>query len=272
MAEFGLRHLCFKPHGAETGVVLGRACVANLAVTLASGELYADDGLAEQVSEFASGTLSAETDDMEDASAAVVYDATVVNGEVIYNRDDNPPRGTIGYVKCLMVRGVKKYRAYILLDGKAAIGNDDGQTRGNNITFNTVKTTFTIFADDDGNWRKTKTFTSLPAALAYVDGICGTGGSSAPNANLAALTIGTLRLSPAFDPAVTQYAATATGASDAVTAIAAADGATVAITNGETVVTNGGSASWTTGKNTVTILVTNGTVTKTYTVEVTKGA
>lgn len=271
MAEFGLRHPCFKPHNAPAGVVFGKAVLANLAVTLASGELYADDGLSEQLSEFASGALSMETDNMEDNDATVIYGATVTDGVVIYNKEDVAPRGTLGYIKVLMVKGVRKYRAYIYPDAQAAIGNDDGQTRSSNITFQTAKTTFTIFADDDGNWRKTKTFSSLPAALAFVDEICGTGGTSAPNANLAALTVGLLPLSPSFDPATVNYTAVATAASSVVTAVAMDADATIAIFNGETGVDNGAAASWAAGENILKIAVTNGTASKTYTVKVTKG-
>lgn len=46
--------------------------------------------------------------------------------------------------------------------------------------------------------------------------------------------------------------------------------ATVAITNGSTSVTNGEAATWEVGENTLTIVVTNGTATETYTVTVTK--
>lgn len=40
--------------------------------------------------------------------------------------------------------------------------------------------------------------------------------------------------------------------------------------NGESEVTNGSSATWSAGENTVTVTVTNGTAEKVYTVTVTK--
>ena len=58
MAEFGAKYPCFKPNGAASGIVLGKLAAANLTVNLASGELYADDSLAEQLSEFSSGSLA----------------------------------------------------------------------------------------------------------------------------------------------------------------------------------------------------------------------
>lgn len=56
-----------------------------------------------------------------------------------------------------------------------------------------------------------------------------------------------------------------------VTATPTDESATVAIVLGEdTSVTNGESATWEAGENTLTITVTNGTATKAYTVVVTK--
>ena len=104
----------------------------------------------------------------------------------------------------------------------------------------------------------TKTFT--PSA----------GSEETANAKLSVLTIGNLTLSPAFNANTTAYAATATNATDKITAAAADSNATIAITNGATSVANGSAATWTTGENTLTVTVTNGAIIKTYTVTVTK--
>lgn len=90
------------------------------------------------------------------------------------------------------------------------------------------------------------------------------------DASLSALTLGSLTLTPAFDPAVTQYTATTTNASNTVTASAKKPQAVIAITNGETPVTNGQSATWKSGDNTLTVNVQYGTSAMTYTVAVTK--
>lgn len=90
------------------------------------------------------------------------------------------------------------------------------------------------------------------------------------SANLSGLTIGSLSLSPEFDPDVTTYAATTTNATNTVTAKAEDPRAAIEIKNGETVVANGTAAAWSTGANTLTVKVTNGSATKTYTVAVTK--
>lgn len=90
------------------------------------------------------------------------------------------------------------------------------------------------------------------------------------NADLSGLTIGSLTLNPSFDKDVTEYTASTTNATNKVTATAADETATVEITVGETEIENGSAATWETGDNTVTIKVTDGAVSKTYTVTVTK--
>ena len=111
MAEFGAKYPCFKPNNADHGIVLGKLVAANLTVNLASGELWADDGLAEQLSEFSDGSIAMETDNLADADAAVIYDAKVQAGIVTYNKNDTPPEGVLGYYKTLIVKGVRKFRA-----------------------------------------------------------------------------------------------------------------------------------------------------------------
>lgn len=92
----------------------------------------------------------------------------------------------------------------------------------------------------------------------------------AANVKLSSLTVGTLTLVPAFSAAVTSYTAETTGASSVVTAAAQDSGATVEIKNGGNAVTNGGSASWAAGENTLTVAVSKGGLSKVYTVTVTR--
>lgn len=96
------------------------------------------------------------------------------------------------------------------------------------------------------------------------------GGTVTANAKLSALTLGSLTLSPAFDADTTSYTAATTNATNTITATAADNNATIVITNGSTTVANGSAATWETGENTLTIVVMNGTATKTYTIIVTK--
>lgn len=90
------------------------------------------------------------------------------------------------------------------------------------------------------------------------------------SADLSGLTIGSLTLTPAFDADTLAYSADTTNASNKVSVTTKDPDASVQIMNGATEVSNGGNATWAEGTNTLTIMVTNGNVEKTYTVRVTK--
>ena len=88
--------------------------------------------------------------------------------------------------------------------------------------------------------------------------------------DLAALTIGTISLTPAFDRSITSYTASTTDAKNVVTAVGANSGSTVVVKLGDVSQTNGGEVTWASGSNTLTVTVTNAaSETRTYTVTVT---
>lgn len=93
---------------------------------------------------------------------------------------------------------------------------------------------------------------------------------AAVDTTLNSLTVGTLPLTPSFAPSRYSYAAETTESSVAVTAVPNDSDATVAIKNGSTTVTNGGSASLSAGENVIKVTVTNGTATQEYTITVIK--
>ncbi len=274
MAYFGANYPVFCPNGAAEGVVLGKLVGANLTVNLASGELYADDELAEQDRTFASGSLAMETDDMEDDVAATVYGATASGGVVTYRASDSAPMGKLAYIKSIMRSGAKLFKACFYPQVRAAVSNDNAQTKGNAINFATTSTTFTVFPDrETGEWRETKTFDFREAAVSWVNEMTNIAPGSA---RLLALIINDaggapIPLTPAFDPDVTAYTLETTAAASFVYGIPENGGASAAISlNGSAISENPTAAVWQTGENTLVITVTNGNVTKAYTVTVTK--
>ncbi len=90
------------------------------------------------------------------------------------------------------------------------------------------------------------------------------------NALLSDLRIGGLTLSPKFDGDTDTYTTTTSSATNTITAFPKSGTAAIEITVGNVKVTNGGKATWNSGSNTVTVKVTDGEQTKTYTVTVTK--
>ncbi len=92
----------------------------------------------------------------------------------------------------------------------------------------------------------------------------------AGDARLASLTVGDKVLSPLFNKSVHVYTTATTDATNAITAVAMNGEATIAILNGATPVVNGAAATWAEGANVLTVTVTLGLLTETYTVTVTK--
>ena len=83
-------------------------------------------------------------------------------------------------------------------------------------------------------------------------------------------------MTPAFAKGTTAYTATTTDATNKLTATPEDEGATVEVKLGANAVTVGGDGkyalTWADGENTVTVKAVNGTVSKTYTLTVTKPA
>ena len=92
------------------------------------------------------------------------------------------------------------------------------------------------------------------------------------DANLIALKLGSLNLTPGFTSSNVTYTATTSAASNTITATPANAGAKVKVEVGGKEIENGKPATWSEGSNTVTITVTaaDGETVKTYTVTVTK--
>ena len=87
--------------------------------------------------------------------------------------------------------------------------------------------------------------------------------------SLKGLTIGSLTLTPAFDPDVTEYEVTTTNASNKVTATPESAEAEVTITANDVEIESGDSVTWDEGENEVVVEVTGDDGTTTYTVTVT---
>lgn len=88
-------------------------------------------------------------------------------------------------------------------------------------------------------------------------------------AALRALSIGSLTLSPVFDPDTTEYTASTSNTGNMVSAVPTTGSLATVKLNGKKLA-NGTAATWEIGENSLSITVTNGDKSKTYAVTVTK--
>ena len=116
-------------------VQLAKAISADLSVELAEATLYADDGAAEIVKEFKSGTLSLGVDDLGGTVASDLTGSTIdSNGVVISAAEDGGDPVAIGF-RAKKSNG--KYRYFWLYRVKFGIPATALATKGDSITFNT---------------------------------------------------------------------------------------------------------------------------------------
>lgn len=161
MATIGLDKLYFAPitegeDGAEnygTPVQLAKAISADLTIELNEATLYADDGQAEAVKEFKSGTLSLGVDDIgKDVAAQLVGAQVDSNGVLISSSEDTSKYVAIGFRAKLSNGKYKYFWLYRVLFGTPATNL---ATKGDSITFSTPTIEGTIFrrnkSDTKGN-------------------------------------------------------------------------------------------------------------------------
>ena len=119
----------------DTPVQLAKAISAELSVELAEATLYADDGAAEIVKEFKSGTLSLGIDDIGSTAASVLTGATIDDNHVLISGGEDG--GTPVAIGFRAKKSNGKYRYFWLYRVKFGIPATALATKGDSITFNT---------------------------------------------------------------------------------------------------------------------------------------
>ena len=155
MASMGLKYMAWADIAAETttavptynaGLVLGKAVSVNVSVSNAEGEVYADDALAEYISEFSSGELTAEVDNISLENQAKLYGATYASDEFKLEPTDSAPHGGVGGIQVLLVNNTRKFRAWFFPKVRASMPDWDAATKGSSISFGTQPIKMKIMA------------------------------------------------------------------------------------------------------------------------------
>ena len=180
MARIGLNHF-FYSHLTEAqdgtpsydgAKSLGKAVSANVSITNNSAMLYADDALAESDTTFQSGTITLGTDDDREATFADLLGHTITDeGEVICNANDTAPWLGVARIVVKMVNNVRLYKCEILNKVKFSEPSQEDGTKGQSVEFKTPEIEGTIATLANGDWKDSKTFATLDAAIAYIQAV-----------------------------------------------------------------------------------------------------
>lgn len=170
----------------------------------------------------------------------------------------------------------------IITDGNIIVGYGDLYLLAERAGSSFARSDEYRFADDQVAFKGTARYDGAPI---IAEGFAAIGIGSAPatdatfpgdtanDTTLTDLSIGSLSLSPTFNPETLSYTATATAASDAVTANPTQARAKVTLTYNGKNYPNGGSVKWLADSTAhpLEIVVENGVSVRTYAVQVTKG-
>jgi phi13 family phage major tail protein len=207
----------------SSGFVISKAMKIGLKWTKNSTECYGDDALDDTDQSITGGTETlAVTELTHENQSKMLGHAINGNGELVVNSDDIAPylgRGFYGKVKR---NGAYKWRAVWLTKVQYGEPDDESETQGEKVTFQTPTIEGKIMKDINGDFKREKIFDTEADAKSWLNGKAGIPVSA--SAGLTGLTMsgtgGTL--SPAFSTTNRYYTfGGLTGTSFTITATAA---------------------------------------------------
>ncbi|MBS5806412.1 MAG: hypothetical protein KIC90_04495 [Firmicutes bacterium] len=176
MARIGLKNFRYSLLDENEKVkepkTLGKAIDCKVSLELNSAELYGDDGLCESDYTFNKGTVTITVDDDDDTILApLLGHAISEDGEIVRKDTDVAPYIAFGRILTKIVGGVYKYKVEYLSKVKFKDTMPDEATKGESIEFTTVSIEGSVMRKTDGEWSKSKTFTTYKDASDYLDSL-----------------------------------------------------------------------------------------------------
>lgn len=194
MAFVGMRHVVaaklasHTPGSAPTysaGMVVGKAITGNLTITRNSNPLYADDVVAEDDNSITAMSLELGLDDiLEDVQAymGLLEEVTTGTGTtaVTHYLENSAPSDEVGvgYIRVRRKNGATTYQVVWIYKTLFSIGDENSQTKGESIEWQTPTAQGNAMAIDVGgtsgpSFRLKRNFDTEDAAIEYLDGLAG---------------------------------------------------------------------------------------------------
>lgn len=162
----------------SNGTILAKAIDHDLTLENADPViLYADDGAAESVGGFSSGTLTITVDELPIEIAATIFGieadtSTQPAGSILTFDDDTmPPYLGYGVIVPKVRNNIKTWMAVMLTKIKFSIPGETYATKGETVEFGTPQLTATVMRDDTAKhgWRKWAEFGTEEAADTWLN-------------------------------------------------------------------------------------------------------
>ena len=150
---------------------MGENVKAYFTKTYATGDIYGDDKNLLHDELFVSGQLDCETTCSDLELNAAIYGRSFVGGVEASNVDDVAPEGGYGYIEpILLANKTRVYRATFLylVTAMPSQEKDEADTRKNDFNPKMNAVSFSVAADNTGDFRARQEFNSEAAALAWI--------------------------------------------------------------------------------------------------------
>lgn len=169
MAKIGLRDPYYaivtlgtdSSTGAETESLgtakrLAKAVQLQTNINAPTTKLYADDGVAESVTEFIDGSGTITVDELSDDAAVDLFNATKLqtSNDIVNKGSDGCAYVRLGFVVRRIKNGVTAYRGIVMARAQFVIPSEQWETKGEQIVLNTTQMQFNLYRDIKDVWRK----------------------------------------------------------------------------------------------------------------------
>lgn len=185
MAQIGLRTYRYakmnddlKTYGSPA--TLAGAIETKVSLNIAEAKLYADDVLKDKASEFVDATITMGVDNDDDAVFSPLlgektekYKPTGGTETTVYksNIDDVPVYFGFGQVVVKRISGKRVFKVEWFPKVQFKPYHNDATTKKDSLEFTTPSIEGSVFANEDGDWRKRATFDTETEANNFLDSL-----------------------------------------------------------------------------------------------------
>ena len=171
MAKIGLKYLVAAKLNEDgttyaKGFVVAKAIKANITANSNDVKLYADDGVSESDKSFKDGNISLNVDDLTQK----VYADLLGHEYKAANSEGNEPETVVASAD-----DKDSFLAKWLKKTQFSEPNDETDTKGETVTFQTPTIEGTVFQMSDGTWKEQAEFTEESKAVEWLNKKAGIG-------------------------------------------------------------------------------------------------
>lgn len=157
----------------ESGIIygemhtLGKMMSVKISPEYEDVKVYGDDQIAEEVNVFKSAGIELGVTHLPTECESVIF-GNLVNpetGKITDTEFDDGNYCGFGFIICLKVKGKDIYRLYVIRKSKFTVPNDEFNTKGETISFQTPNISGKAYAPIDGKWRERQEFTTAAEAI-----------------------------------------------------------------------------------------------------------